>query len=94
MSKRRTRREKEKAREKLAYKWNTELTNLTFEPSVKRQIDKNKKIKYPQNQQLKSAESLVKDENLNLIKRDIIKSLSLAGLLLGIELVLYLALTG
>jgi len=45
MSKRRTRREKEKAREKLAYKWNTELTNLTFEPSVKRQIDKNKKIK-------------------------------------------------
>ncbi len=81
MSKRRTRKEKEKAKHTLTF---------TFEPDVKRQKESELKT---QNLKLKAYENArlsAKDNQFEPIKRDIIKSLILASLILGMELVIYL----
>ncbi len=97
MAKRRTKKQKQRARHGFTVSWKPQKEKVKSgtkikpaNPSVKRQLpDEPKKnkadIKTP-----KKARYSGKDENLRTIRQDIIKSLVLAGLIVGLEIVLYL----
>ena len=99
MAKRRTRKQKESAKHTFTVSWDpTEdktpikaKSNLS-EPTVKRQFKKSQSLASIKPKIDKNANYMVKDVYLSDIKRDIGKSLSLALVIVGLELVIYLAL--
>lgn len=93
MTKRRTRKDKQQAKHQFTVSWSpgsSEAENLNSEPSVKRQIITGSKLASKNFVKTKKASNLVKESNLASIKKDIIKSVALAGLILASEVVLYL----
>ncbi|MFZ5932615.1 MAG: hypothetical protein ACOYT7_00805 [Patescibacteria group bacterium] len=80
MGKRRTRQEKERA-----------LHTFVFTHDVKGQFKIEAKSQEAKPDKPKNADILAKDGNLASIKADILKSLLIASLILGAELVVYLA---
>jgi len=98
MGKRRTRKEKEWAKHQFSLSWvpfrqirQAEPKKNTTEADVKRQFEKTSK---PTNSKVIRSDLAVssdKDINLTQIKRDIVRSLILAGVIVGLEVVLYLA---
>lgn len=101
MGKRRTRKQKETAKHAFTIKWSPDLTESQIEPrkektepNVKRQFDvKAKSEPYYTNKEKDSVIS-TKSNNLKRIKKDIVRSLTIAMIIMGIELMLYLALKG
>lgn len=93
MAKRRTRKQKISAQHKFSISWSPEAQKDKTEPNVKGQITKTTKSKPIKAGKAKSAKSSAKDRDLVKIKRDIIKSLIFAGIILGTEIVIYLAWT-
>ena len=99
MAKRRTRKQKESAKHSFTVSWEPKKEespikaklNLS-EPTVKRQIKKGQSLASLKPKRSKNANSMVKGEYLSEIKRDIVKSLSLASVIVGLELVIYLTL--
>ena len=99
MAKRRTRKQKESAKHAFTISWKPGLDKNSSkaksslnEPTVKGQFP-NKKIEAPfKAKKKKNPDSMAKDGYLSNIKRDIIKSLSLALIIVGFELMIYLAL--
>ena len=91
MTRRRTKKEKQNARHPFLVSWNSGTTNASQNTPVKRQLDsKPIKLHQPGNE-AKKADLLDKDNDIVSIKKGITKSLALASLILGMELVLYLA---
>jgi esterase/lipase superfamily enzyme len=97
MSKRRTRKEKEKAKHKFLYQWpqsedgsKTQPTGASNEPAVKGQISKVKKHKKHKSTKDKMAVYTENIDDLASIKKNIGKSVILASLILSLELVIYL----
>ncbi len=91
MGKRRTRREKEGAHHQFTLSWQPEAKKTLFEPHVKGQLKNLPEAKTDRHEPVKNADILTKVGPVEPIKRDIIKSLILASLILGTELVIYLA---
>ena len=99
MAKRRTRKQKETAKHMFTVSWDpSEKESLTStktslsEPAVKGQFKKRRESAPLKPERKKNANSMVKDGYLSEIKGDIVKSLSLALVIVGLELVIYLAL--
>lgn len=97
MAKRRTRKQKEKAKHRLTVSWKPSTSSpkkagktASKKPRVKGQIKKASQAKEKSLHKAKKANSMAKDEGLSLIKRDIVKSLIIASLILSLEVVIYL----
>jgi len=91
MAKRRTRKQKEKVKYTFIREGRAEPKKRSFEPVVKGQSKKRSKARHKKIQTSKSAVGLAKDSGFSEIKKDLIKSLLLASLILGIEVMVYLA---
>ena len=90
MAKHRTRKQKELAKHTFTISWKPEAKKTDSEPSVKRQIETNKKIKKGNDLRIKHSDYSDQIVNLASIKKDITKSLILAVIILASEVVLYL----
>lgn len=97
MTKKRTRKQKKKARHQFIIRWEANFSdakenqakNKLSEADVKWQNGSNKKDRRFENLNKKIPNYSGRIDNLASIKRDLFKSLSLAALILASELVLY-----
>jgi hypothetical protein len=96
MSKRRTRKQKEKAKHQFKLSWeptsiNTVAKDKTSSPKavVKGQTKRDKKTEKLKNRKTKYAYITADYENLGTIRHNLIRSLLIASLILSLELVLY-----
>jgi len=91
MAKRRTRKEKERALHRIAISWTPEPEIKAEKADVKGQF--NFEPKRAKAKPLKEENAIIKakDASLASIKRDILKSIILASLILALEVVIYLA---
>lgn len=90
MGKRRTRKQKEKAKHNFLLSWESSSNEAKSGGSVKRQFKNSLKSRKGKNKTSKKAKSKAKDESLIKIRHDIVKSLGLAVLIFGLEMVIYL----
>jgi len=91
MGKRRTRKQKAKARNHFkGYYW-SEAKNTVVEANVKGQIEKTPNVGLEEKHTTNNAEQLAQQGYLGSVKKDITRSIIIASLILGIELVIYLA---
>ncbi len=90
MTKRRTRKQKEKAKHTFTISWDGGYKERSADSSVKRQLARPSRQSPSKIAEDEKAKLLVKDVNLASTKKDIIKSLILAGFILASEVVLYL----
>jgi hypothetical protein len=91
MTKRRTKKQKQEAKHSFAIHWEPEAKKGSSEPSVKRQFKKSGSRKIPSSSRTDLARNTAELDNLASIKKDILKSLILAGIILASEVVIYLA---
>ncbi|MEK7113019.1 MAG: hypothetical protein AAB875_06940 [Patescibacteria group bacterium] len=91
MVKRRTRQQKERAHHAFLYSWQNEPERKQIRHDVKGQFKIEPKPVSNISRKAKNANLMAKDDSLASVKRDIVKSLILASLILGIEVVVYLA---
>jgi len=91
MAIRRTREDKINARHQFLYSWSDKATESQFEHNVKRQLKTELGVDSKDSETSKNVNILAQNGTLASIKRDLLKSLFLACLILGIEVVLYLA---
>jgi hypothetical protein len=90
MSKKRTRKHKIQAKHDFKISLEEGSGKLNFEPSVKRQSKITKKTSDKKLNRVKNSDSTVNLSNLGTIKKDITKSLILAGMIFASEIMLYL----
>ena len=91
MGKRRTRKQKEKARHRFFLEKNLdEAKNIDFEPVVKGQFKNTKKGFTGKKGVRKNAVPTAKEKYQSYIRKDIIKSLIVVSLVLALELMIYL----
>ncbi len=97
MAKRRTRKQKEKAKHRLTVSWEPSTPSLkkvrktaSKKGGVKGQKKNTSQAMKKNLRKTKKANSMAKGESLSLIKRDIVKSLIIASLILSLEVVIYL----
>jgi hypothetical protein len=91
VAKRRTRKQKEGAKHNLAFLWKP-ITEIQDEkPCVKGQFNLEASTSSVEAVKNKNAINLAKDSSLSVVKRDIVKSLILASLILALEVMVYLA---
>lgn len=91
MGKRRTRKQKEAPKHQFTVSWTPRPEKASAKANVKGQIEKRSKPSLEQGQETKKARIMAKEGNFEAYKRDTVKSLILASLILGLETVLYLA---
>ena len=91
MGGRRTRKDKETARHTFLMSWENEPKKSRFEASVKPQFKKPFEAKKASLSNDEKPKNMTKDDNLASVKHDIGKSLIIASLIFGVELVIYLA---
>lgn len=91
MGKRRTRKAKQEARHQFLYTWESEPKNVRSEANVKRQLKNPIEAIKSGPRSSNMANNLAQVYDLASVKRDIGKSLIIASLILGAELVIYLA---
>lgn len=91
MARRRTRKDKERAHHSFLYSWEGQPEGRQIRHDVKGHFKNEPKEVSKNFGKGKSADNLAKVGSLASIKRDMVKSLILASLILGIELVVYLA---
>lgn len=92
MAKRRTRKQKEKAKHQFTLSWHPEPKKASSKADVKGQFEKGTKLKKLQKSKKENAKFTAKLDGLASIRRDILKSLLLASLILSLEVVIYLVL--
>jgi len=90
MSKKRTRKQKESARHKFVISWVPDTKEIPPKSNVKRQLEKSDNKTLSRTKTKENIRNKAKVSNLASIKKDIVKSLILASLILASELVLYL----
>lgn len=98
MAKRRTKKQKRQAKHQFLLKWEPEkpITKAKAQktvsvPTVKGQIKNQAGLSIKTKTKVKFADFQANNEALVLIKRDLVKSLIIASLILALEVVLYLA---
>lgn len=91
MGTRRTKKQKLHAKHQFAISWAPTPERRLPEASVKGQIEKREASSLGRGQKLNKAEVPAKEGDFEAYKRNTIKSLILASLILGLEVVLYLA---
>ena len=91
MAKKRTRKQKERAKHSFTIAWEKVLKEDQSEPVVKSQFIKTSQARPSRAHTSKKALESGKERGLQAIKREIFKSLILASLILGLELMIYLA---
>jgi len=91
MAKRRTRKQKESAKRWFETPIIQESGKVSFEPAVKGQFEKEQKISKVKRPRKEIPEYTAKVGSLSSTKREIVKSLIFASLILGLEFVIYLA---
>jgi hypothetical protein len=89
MSKKRTRKQKENAKHTFLISWNPESPNRESEASVKGQFNKASELASKEKLPPKTTQNSAKQDNIDKIKTNILKSLILACLILASEIVLY-----
>jgi len=97
MAKRRTRKQKIKAKRPFVLNRNRSHKSRSGEPKkadrnspVKGQIKKGLKHKKKRDFKAKSSDNMAKDTKIASVKKDLLKSLIIASLILSLELVIYL----
>ena len=90
MGKRRTKKQKESAKHLFTLSWEPATSARTPQPSVKGQFENTSEPKIKKMGMANNAEILAKDGESEAMRQDVIKSLILASLILGTELVIYL----
>jgi len=91
MVKRRTRRQKQEARHQFNVSWSPQPQSRPAEANVKSQIKIKPTVRLGRGQRSKKAKLLAKEGSFEAYRRDTVKSLILASIVLAAELVLYLA---
>jgi hypothetical protein len=91
VAKRRTRKQKEKARYTFIGRDEAVPINISFEPVVKGQTKKGLKRTKKEPSVSKKPKNSAKDMSFPEVKKELVKSLLLASLILGIEVMIYLA---
>lgn len=91
MAKKRTRKQKEKVKHNFAETYKISLKKDLFEPTVKGQFKTNKKARHKKPGTPNKALESAKDRNIVEVKKELFKSLLLASLIIGIEVMIYLA---
>jgi len=96
VTKRRTRKDKEKAKHQFTISWKptsskieSEAKKITFEPNVKRQFNNENKNSNRSDVNLKGTYLSEKSYDLASIKKDMLRSLILATIIFASEIVLY-----
>lgn len=90
MSKRRTRKQRQKAVHHFNLSWQPEPKNRQSEPVVKRQSKNDLKVDSSEPDKAKLAIDSTKDEAGRVIKRNLVRSLIIVSLILALEVVVYL----
>lgn len=90
MAKRRTRKQRQEAKHPFSVHWEPEAKNGSSKPSVKGQFKNSGSGKKLSGTSSKLAKNTAELGSLASIKKDIIKSLILAGVILASEVVIYL----
>jgi hypothetical protein len=97
MAKRRTRKQKIQAKHQFTINWVPSSTtskksskSTNYKAGVKRQTAKTKIQEKPKFVKKKMAKSMAKVDSLASIRHNLVKSLSLATIILGLELMIYL----
>src|SRR3989344_6258662 len=91
MTKRRTRRDKEIAKHRFLISWSPGKETSVLEANVKGQLGKDSVSRNKPVSQVESAILLAKETSTKAIKKDLLKSLILFCLILGLEIVIFLA---
>jgi len=91
MAVRRTKKQKLHAKHQFAVSWAPTPERRLPKASVKGQIEKRESPSLGRGQRVNKAEVLAKEGDIEAYKHNTIKSLILASLILGLEVVLYLA---
>ena len=91
MGKRRTKKDKQRAQHQFIYTWANEPKKARPKANVKRQLENPIEAKNEVPRTLKMAVNQGQVYGLASVRRDITKSLIIASLILGAELVIYLA---
>ncbi len=91
MAKKRTRKQKEKAKHSFIKTHEVTTKKGSFEPAVKGQFKISKKARHKQPHASNKAMESAKDSNIVEVKKELVRSLLLASLILGIEVMIYLA---
>ncbi len=91
MGKRRTRAEKEKAHHSFLYSWQGQPEKGPVRHDVKGQFKNEPDDISKKHRKANSANLMAKDDSLASVKRNMVKSLILASLILAAEVVVYLA---
>ncbi|MFC1710204.1 hypothetical protein ACFL0F_00905 [Patescibacteria group bacterium] len=91
MAKKRTRKQKEKAKHQFLVTSVNKPKSKPNDKVVKGQFNSRHKPSKKKVGMVKSADLLDKEDHLASAKRDVVKSILLASLILGLELVIYLA---
>lgn len=89
MSRRRSKSEKKSAKHPFLISWNESIKNPPSTKAVNRQFKSSETEATDTKIEAKKANVMVKEEGFALVKHDIIKSLILTSLILGLETVLY-----
>lgn len=90
MAKRRTRKQKEKAKHDFIAKLHSGPGKGSSEPVVKGQFKKSGTDKAAKTKPTKNADILAKQADIASVRREIIRSLILTSLILGTEIMVYL----
>lgn len=90
MGKRRTRKQKLEAKHQFNLSWTPEPQTTPPEANVKGQIVLSPKPRLARSKEAKKAVPMAKDASIEPYKKDTVKSLVLASIILAAELVLYL----
>jgi len=91
MAKKRTRKQKETAKHQFLFSRPNEAKTKSESRAVKGQFNSRHKAEKRKSGKAKNADLLDKEAYLASAKRDVVKSILLASLILGLELVIYLA---
>lgn len=99
MAIRRTKKQKEEAKHAFTISWEPRIKDEEIEPNrasneaiVKGQKKKGGKIPRRKNSEFANTENTGRNSNLGTIKRDIVRSVLMASLILSLEVMLYLIL--
>ena len=91
MAKKRTKKHKEKAKHSFTKSYQISLGKDSLEPIVNSQFKNSKKARHDQPPKSNKATESAKNDSIVEVKKELFKSLLLASLILGIEVMIYLA---
>lgn len=89
MAKRRTKSDKKNAKHNFTYTWSSDSIDDTRDPTVKRHFNLGTKSEKPASTKAKKAMPTASKRHFDSITKEVVKSISLALLIVSLELVIY-----